>query len=173
MMSVPSAPRIIIVAMTGDRVIGDAGRMPWNIPEELKLFRLQTRGHTLIMGRRTYLSIGVPLSDRRTIVVSRRLRPAPGVAVCPNLQQALNLAESYRNAVFFAGGVEIYREALALADYLSISWISEPCSGDTFFPEFDLRAWQVVRQRDYGRFLHVVYRHRDREGRYWSGLCPE
>ncbi len=163
-----AASRVIIVAMTDDRVIGDSGRMPWNISEELKLFGRLTRGHTLIMGRTTYLSIGRPLPDRQTIVVSRSLKPAAGIAVCSSLPQALKLAEGYRRTIFFAGGVAIYREALPLADCLSVSWIREEHAGDRFFPDFDLEAWSVVQQRDFGRFLHVVYRRRDR---LWHA-CP-
>lgn len=151
-------PKILIVAMTRDRLIGDAGRLPWHIPEELKLFRRLTSGHTLIMGRRTFVSIGRTLPDRRIIVVSSTLQDAPGCEVCSNLSEALKLAESYGRKIFFAGGVEIYRTALTLADQLSISWIQGEYAGDTYFPEYDPKEWQRVKQHDYTSFRHVLYR---------------
>lgn len=151
-------PRIIIVAMTEQHLIGAGGRIPWQIPEELQLFRKLTSGHTLIMGRHTYASIGRPLPERRTIVVSRRLPATPGVEVCTDLPAALRLAENAAGKIFFAGGVEIYRAALPLADELSISWIRGEYAGDTFFPPFAQEDWQMVEERDYGLFRHVRYR---------------
>ncbi len=156
----PHNPRIIIVAMTEQRLIGAAGRIPWRIPEELQLFRELTSGHTLIMGRHTYASIGRPLPDRRTIVVSRRLPATPGIEVCADLPAALGLAESAAGKIFFAGGVEIYRAALPLADDLSISWVRGEYAGDTYFPPFADKDWQVVEERGYRLFRHVRYRRR-------------
>ncbi len=150
-------PKILIVAMTRDLLIGAAGRIPWHIPEELKLFRRLTSGHTLIMGRHTFVSIGRALPDRRTIVVSRTLQAAPGCEVCSNLSDALALAEWYGRKIFFAGGVEIYRRALPLVDQLSISWIRGEYSGDTYFPEYDPQQWQQVEEQDYASFRHVLY----------------
>lgn len=149
--------KIIIVAMTEQLLIGSAGQIPWQIPEELCLFRELTSGHTLIMGRRTFSSIGRPLPDRRTIVVSRHLPATPGIEICPDLASALLLAESYGDHAFFAGGVGIYRAALPVADLMHISWIKGAYSGDTYFPDFDAEQWQVISERDYGLFRHVVY----------------
>lgn len=144
--------------MTEQHLIGGDGRIPWQLAEELQLFRELTSGHTLIMGRRTYASIGRPLPDRRIIVVSRRLPAIPGVEVCADLPAALRLAENADGKIFFAGGVEIYRAALPLADELSISWIRGEYAGDTYFPPFATEDWQVVEERDYGLFRHVRYR---------------
>lgn len=153
-------PRIIIVAMTEQHLIGAGGCIPWQIPEELRLFRQLTSGHTLIMGRHTYASIGRPLPDRRTIVVSRHLPPAPGIEVCPDLPSALQLADSYGRKIFFAGGVEIYRAALPLADLMHISWIKGDYAGDIYFPPFSLEEWRIKCEQDYPQFRHVFYRRR-------------
>lgn len=150
--------KIIIVAMTEQFLIGAAGEIPWQIPEELRLFRDLTSAHTLIMGRHTFASIGRPLPDRRTIVVSRHLSKTPGIEICPNLPSAVQLAENYGEKIFFAGGVGIYRDALPLADLMSISWVKGAYTGDTYFPTFDLTQWQVISERDYGSFRHVLYR---------------
>jgi dihydrofolate reductase len=156
-----SASRIIIVAMTESRLIGLNGAIPWQIPEELRLFRDLTIGHTLIMGRRTFQSIGRPLPGRRNIVVSRSLPPTPGVDICSDLETALVLAEQTgETKIFFIGGAEIYAAALPLADILHISWIRGEHEGDTWFPPFSEAEWAVDRERDYGLFRHVVYRRR-------------
>lgn len=152
--------KIIIVAMTEQFLIGAAGDIPWQIPEELRLFRELTSGHTLIMGRHTFASIGRPLPDRRTIVVSRQQRKTSGIEVRPNLASAVQLAENYGEKIFFAGGVGIYREALPLADLMRISWVKGDYTGDTYFPAFDVGQWQVVSEEDYGLFRHVLYRRR-------------
>ncbi len=154
----PQNAKIIIVAMTEQRLIGAGDQIPWQIPEELRLFRELTTGHTLIMGRHTFESIGRPLPDRRTIVVSRRLPPTPGVEICPDLPSALHLADSYGRKVFFAGGVGIYRAALPLAELMHISWIKGDYTGDIHFPPFVLEEWQVESERDYRQFRHVLYR---------------
>jgi dihydrofolate reductase len=152
--------KIIIVAMTEQLLIGSAGHIPWQIPEELRLFRELTSGHTLIMGRHTFTSIGRPLPDRRTIVVSRHLPATQGIEICPDIASALRLAESYGEQIFFAGGVGIYQAALPLADLMHISWIKGAYAGDTYFPTFDIAQWQAISERDYGPFRHVLYRRR-------------
>ncbi|MCD4689129.1 MAG: dihydrofolate reductase [Desulfuromonadaceae bacterium] len=156
----PKNAKIIVVAMTEQGLIGASGHIPWQIPEELRLFRELTSGHALIMGRRTFASIGRPLPDRRTIVVSRRLPATPGIEICCDLPSALRLAESGAGKIFFAGGVGIYRAALPLADQLSISWIRGEYAGDTYFPPFSANEWQEINEEDYGLFRRVLYRRR-------------
>lgn len=149
---------IIMVAMTADRVIGHRGQLPWNIPEDLALFRQMTLGHTLIMGRRTFESIGKPLPGRINIVVSRSMPPVAGVSVCRDFSQAVKMAGLHRRKVFFIGGYEIYRQALPLAGRMSVSWIKQEYDGDCRFPDFDLQDWLIEEQRDYADFRHVLYR---------------
>ncbi|MEZ4599712.1 MAG: dihydrofolate reductase [Syntrophotaleaceae bacterium] len=152
--------RIIIVAMTAKRVIGHKGAIPWHIPDELRLFRELTEGQSVIMGRRTFESIGQPLPNRHNIVVSSRLCSLPGVDVCRNLETALQQGDHYEKKIFLIGGVEIYRAALPLADFLYISWIDGDFEGDTWFPDFSFDQWEMIAQRDLISFRHEVYRRR-------------
>lgn len=157
--------------MTENRLIGRNGAIPWQIPEELRLFRELTLGHTLIMGRRTFQSIGRPLPGRRNIVVTRSLLPTPGVEIRPDLETALALAaQGEETKIFFIGGAEIYEAALPLADILHISWISGEYEGDTRFPTFSEAEWIVDSERDYGLFRHTVY-HRRRPQAPSRGGC--
>ncbi|MDP6777712.1 MAG: dihydrofolate reductase [Candidatus Latescibacteria bacterium] len=152
---------ILIAALTGRRVIGRRGAMPWHISEELKHFRKLTTGHTLIVGRKTFESLGSrTLPRRHTVVVSRTLPDRPDVDVCRTLDEALRQAKTYHTEVFVAGGAEIYRQALPLADALYLSWVKEDHEGDTHFPEIDDKLWEVDREEDFPRFTFVVYRRR-------------
>ncbi len=151
---------ILIAALTRERVIGKANAMPWHIPEEAAHFYRTTVGNTLLMGRKTFESIGGgrPLPRRRTVVVSRSLPPTAGIDVCRTFEQAVEKARSYGKPVFVAGGAEIYRQAFPLADALHLSYIKKEYEGDTTFPEFDLREWEAVREEDHPEFTFVVYR---------------
>lgn len=152
--------KTIIVAMTAERVIGRGGTIPWHIAEELRLFRRLTMGHSLIMGRKTFRSIGRPLPGRVNIVVSRTLLPSAGVVVCSDLVCALQRARREARDIFFIGGREIYCQALPLADHLSVSWIKRGYAGDCLFPAYDDSRWQAVSEQDYEAFRHVLYRRR-------------
>jgi dihydrofolate reductase len=124
----------IIAAVASNGVIGKEGKLPWNLPADLRRFRELTVGHLLIMGRKTYESIGRPLPERRTIVVSRRLGfAAEGVVTAGSLSRALDLAAG-EEEVFVCGGGEIYRQALPLADRIYLTLLDSPWDGDTFFP---------------------------------------
>ena len=150
--------KIILAAMTRDLVIGANGGLPWHIPEELRLFRELTWGHSLILGRRTFEAIGGPLPGRRNIVLSRTLARQPGIEVCRSLETALAIAAAGMSRLFFIGGGEIYRQALPLADRLQISWIRGDYSGQEYFPPINGRDWQVLSVSDRGPFRHVSYR---------------
>ena len=152
---------ILIAALTRSRVIGRQGEMPWHIAEELKHFKQLTAGHTLIMGRKTFESLGNrPLPERNTVVVSRTLAETNHVDVCRTLHGALEQAKTYGTEIFIAGGAEIYRQALPLADALYLSWIKEDHDGDAHFPEFDLDQWDTVEESDFPAFTFIVYRRR-------------
>jgi dihydrofolate reductase len=125
---------IIIAAMAANRVIGDKGAIPWHLPEELQWFKATTMGHVLIMGRKTYESIGRPLPGRDTIVISRNPgRLFPGCARATSLPEALARCAG-REKVFIAGGAQIYTLALPLADTILLSVLDQSVAGDTFFP---------------------------------------
>jgi len=125
---------IIIAAMAANRVIGDKGVIPWHLPEELQWFKATTMGHALIMGRKTYESIGRPLPGRDTIVISRDPgRSFPGCAIAASLPAALALCTG-QNKVFIAGGAQIYSLTLPLTDTILLSVLDQSVAGDTLFP---------------------------------------
>lgn len=124
----------ILAAMSDDRVIGWQGKLPWHIPADLTRFRTLTTGHTVVMGRRTYQSIGHPLEGRNNIVVSRRGEPIEGCLVVPSLEKAIDAAGS-DDEVFICGGADIYREAFAISQRVYLTQIHAKYPGDVFFPE--------------------------------------
>ena len=132
----------IIVAMASNRTIGLDNTLPWRIPEDLKHFKALTMGHHMIMGRKTFESIGRPLPGRTTVVVSRgRNLKIDGCIVAHSLAEALAACASDPE-VFVVGGADIYAQALGLAGTLYITEIQQDIAGDAWFPEFDRGAWQ-------------------------------
>ena len=125
----------MIAAMARNRVIGRDSALPWQIPADLRRFRDLTMGHTIVMGRKTYESIGAPLQGRQSIVVTRQKGyAATGCVVVHSLEEALAVAGS-ADEVFICGGGELYREALPLAERLYLTVVDLEVEGDTFFPE--------------------------------------
>jgi len=151
---------ILIAAVGRNGVIGRGNAIPWHLPEELRHFRETTLGHTLVMGRKTYESIGRPLPGRRTVVVSRTLAHVEGAEVCPSLELALERAASHGRTVFVAGGASIYRQALPQADALYLSTVNTACEGDAYFPALDEDAWEVTRRERHETFTFTVYERR-------------
>jgi dihydrofolate reductase len=151
--SAPQAPRprvSIIAAVARNGVIGHDNAMPWHLSDDLKRFRALTTGHPIIMGRRTYESLGRPLPGRRNIVISRDSAfAAPGCEVLPALDAAL-VACSDASEVFIIGGAQLYAATLALADRLQITEIHADFDGDTHFPQYDRRLWRET-AREHGR----------------------
>lgn len=132
----------IIVAMAQNRAIGIRNTLPWRCPEDLKHFKALTMGHHLIMGRKTYDSIGKPLPGRTTVVVTRN--PAlqiDGCIMAHSLEAAI-AACAGDEQVFIVGGAELYAQALPLVDVLYLTEIHQVVDGDAFFPEIDATAWQ-------------------------------
>ena len=126
---------ILIAAMAKNRVIGRGNGIPWHIPSELQRFKAMTMGHTLVMGRKTFESIGRPLPGRKTIIVTRNPEyRAAGCSVAPSLAAAIALCPE-TETIFIAGGGEIYREALPLADAIYLTVLDREVEGDTLFPE--------------------------------------
>lgn len=125
----------IIAAMSENRVIGRGGAIPWDIPDERRRFREMTMGHPIIMGRKTFESIGRPLSGRRNIIVSRRPDYwREGCRVVHSLADAL-AACAGADEVFICGGEELYCQALPLADRICLTVVHRFCAGDAFFPQ--------------------------------------
>jgi dihydrofolate reductase len=136
-------PRVnLIVAWGRDRVIGRAGTLPWHLPEDLRHFKRTTLGHPIVMGRRTWESIGRALPGRRSIVLTRNARfSAPGCETAASLAQALAMCQDAPE-VFVIGGARLFAEALPLAQRLFLTEIDAAFEGDTFFPPFDRAAWR-------------------------------
>jgi dihydrofolate reductase len=164
--SATSPPELaIVVAMTRSRVIGRGGQLPWDLPADRQLFRRLTLGNTVIMGRLTFTSLPGALPDRHNLVVSRSCRQLPGATVCATLDEALAIAGRLGRPFFIIGGSSLYRQALAIADTLHVSWIEGDYPGDCCFPAFDQAAWQSVTSTPYNGFEHVVYRRRAQSDR--------
>jgi dihydrofolate reductase len=135
----------IIAALASNNVIGRGNQMPWHLPADLKRFKALTMGHHLVMGRKTFESIGRPLPGRTTIVVTRRGDfSAPEVVVAASLDAALDLARG-DGEVFIAGGADIYEQMIHRADRMYLTRVHADFEGDAFFPDFDdVTEWSLV-----------------------------
>jgi len=134
----------LIAALARNRAIGRDNAMPWRLPEDLQRFKRLTLGHVVIMGRKTFESIGSPLPGRDNIVITRaRDWSPPGCAVVHSLDAALASVES-RGEAFVIGGAQIYALAMPLAQRLYLTEIERDFGGDAFFPEYDHSAWREV-----------------------------
>jgi dihydrofolate reductase len=144
----------MIAAMARNRTIGVDNRLPWRLPADLKRFMALTKGHAMVMGRRTFESIGEPLPWRTTVVITRQPDYAPqGVLVAHSLVESLEEARRAGEAeeIFVAGGEEIFRLAfdLDLADRIQLTRIDQDFAGDTFFPELDESRWRISEREDH------------------------
>jgi len=134
----------LIVAMDRQRAIGYAGRLPWRIPDDLKRFRSLTTGHHIVMGRKTYESIGRLLPGRTSVIVTRRHDYAvPGAIVAHSLQEALARCAG-DTEIFVIGGAQLYREALPVTDRVYVTEVHGTFSADTWFPELPRGLWREV-----------------------------
>jgi dihydrofolate reductase len=137
----------LVAAVADNGVIGDAGGIPWRIPEDFAHFKRVTLGHTLLMGRATYDSIGRPLPGRTTIVLTRdAMWSEPGVLVASSLEEALALADDLPGEVMVAGGAAVYAAALPIADAQILTEIHLSPPGDTRYPDWDRADWVEVRR---------------------------
>lgn len=131
----------IIVATSKNGIIGNDNKLLWNISEDLKKFRDITIGGSVIMGRKTFESIGKPLDKRRNIVITRNLLyKADGCEIVSSLEEALSLTD---NDCFIIGGGEIYKQAIEISDYIYLTLINEYFDGDTYFPVID-STWNKI-----------------------------
>ena len=141
----------LIVAMAKNRVIGNNNEMPWHLPADFAYFKKITIGHPVIMGRKTFESIGRPLPGRRNIVVSRNpVFRADGAEVAASLQQAINACDNQTecNEIFVIGGATLYAEALARVDRIYLTEVDAAPDGDTLFPALDKNQWrEIARER--------------------------
>lgn len=146
-----STTSIIVAIGEGNRVIGDGGKLPWHIPEDLKRFKALTMGHPIVMGKNTFLSIGRALPGRTNIVLTDTPWEAPiGIIVAFSLEDAFEKARAFPGSeeVFVIGGGMVYREALSYADRLYLTLVHGNFSGDVFFPEYESLFPKIVSQEE-------------------------
>lgn len=139
----------IIVAASDNGVIGTGNKLPWRLSGDLQRVKAITMGHHLLMGRKTYESIGRPLPGRTTVIISRSKElQVPGCIVVGSLDKAIEAAQSDSEAFVFGGG-EIFRAALPVTDRVYFTRVHCHVDGDTHFPELDPDHWTVIRQEQY------------------------
>ena len=167
----PQIAIVLLAAVAENGVIGRDNALPWRLKSDLQRFRAVTMGKPVVMGRKTYLSIGKPLSGRTNIVVSRSAGfAAPGIVSAGNLDAALGVArgEALRrgaDAIVIIGGTEIFARTMPLADRLDITLVHASPAGDTYFPKIDPHVWREVERReqaagpqDDAGFAHITYK---------------
>ena len=137
-------PRLsILAAMASNRVIGQNNALPWHLSPDLKRFKSLTMGQIIIMGRKTYESIGKPLPGRINIVISRQPDfSVPGATVTRSIEEALIVCSDYQDKeIFIIGGAELYEQTVAVCQRLYLTEVKQNFEGDAFFPEFDRNDW--------------------------------
>jgi len=147
----------LIWAMGQNRVIGINNKLPWHLPADLRHFRLLTRGHSILMGRKTYESLGKPLPDRAHIIITsdRHYKAASGCTVVHSLDAALQTAysrgpdEKLKEEIFVIGGASLYAQTLPLAGRLYMTLIHADFNGDIRFPEFNWKEWREIERKTY------------------------
>jgi len=138
----------IIVAIGENHAIGKNNQLLWHMPNDLKHFKDVTSGRTIIMGRKTFDSVGKPLPRRRNIVVTRQDITIPGCEVVKSIEDGLALCKG-EDEVFIGGGAEIYKLAMHLTDRIYLTIIHKSFNADTFFPEIDQNDWLEVSREDF------------------------
>ena len=152
-------PRFIaIAAMSENRVIGRGSQIPWHLPEDFKWFKQTTLGHVLVMGRKTFESIGRPLPGRDIIVLTRSGFSHPGVTTAATLEEVA--AKVADREVFIAGGAEIYRLALPRCSDIYLTLVKRTVEGDVFYPSFEDQFELAAELRDTPEFKILHYRRR-------------
>ena len=136
----------LIAAMASNRVIGQKGDIPWKIPGEQKMFKEITMGHTVIMGRKTYESLGRPLPGRTNIVITRQIDyQVPGGIIAHDLDGALAACSQEENEAFICGGGQLYHLALPVADKIYLTVLPREIAGDTYFPEISEAEFEMTK----------------------------
>lgn len=139
----------LIVAMDDNRLIGSNNGLPWQLPADLAFFKRTTMGKPIVMGRKTFVSIGRPLPGRRNIVITRDSSfSAQGCEIVNGIQQALSLCSDMEE-IMLIGGASLYQQTIDQATRLYITRIHHSFEGDTWFPEFDLNDWKQVNREDH------------------------
>jgi len=149
----------IVAAVARNGVIGRGGELPWRLPEDLARYKRLTMGHTMVMGRKTFESIGRVLPGRTTVVVTRQpdWSGPEGVLVAGSVEEGLAMAAARGEHVFVVGGAEVYRSALEVADVMELTEIDAEPVGDAYFPPVDWSQWREVEREDHAGYSFVTY----------------
>ena len=148
-----------IAAMSLNRVIGADGKIPWHLPADFKWFKQMTTGHVIVMGRKTFESIGKPLPNRETIVLSRSAFVHPGVKTIHSLEALPALSDG--REIFVCGGAQVYAQALPLCSDFYLTLVKRTVEGDVFFPPFEDQFVLAEEIRDTPEFKILHYRNRN------------
>ncbi len=146
-----------IAAMAENRVIGHANKIPWHLPDDFKWFKAKTMGHVLIMGRKTFESIGRPLPGRETIILSQSGYEAKGTRTAGSLEELRKMLSEDERIPFICGGAEIYRQTMALCHDLYLTRVKGHFEGDAFFPPFENQFKSSVTVLNHSEFTVVHY----------------
>jgi dihydrofolate reductase len=142
--------------MARNRVIGANNQIPWHLPDDLEMFKRLTMGHHIVMGRKTYESIGRLLPGRTTVVVTRQPDYAvPGAIIAHSLHDAMNAA-ARDDEIFVIGGAELFREALPIADRIHLSIVDAEPEGDTWMPEYNSAEWREVSSEEKPGYRYLL-----------------
>ena len=139
----------IIVAYSKNRAIGKNNQLPWKLSEDLKNFKKITMGNSIIMGRKTFESIGFILKGRQNIVISKTSK-FQGVTMSSSITDSINKAKKSKE-IFFIGGQDIFEQTISLVDKIYLTRINEEIDGDRFFPEFDFNQWEVIEKKEFSK----------------------
>jgi dihydrofolate reductase len=137
----------LIVAMTRNHVIGRNNQLPWHLPADLSYFKQQTLNQTVVMGRKTFESIGRALPQRKNIILTNtQTKPIPDVTLASNWPELLKIA-GHKTELIVIGGAQMFKLALPHANCLKITWVENPYEGDVYFPEIQFNQWELVSQK--------------------------
>ena len=140
----------LVAAIASNNVIGKENSLPWNIPEDLKRFKQMTSGHTILMGRKTFDSIGRPLPNRQNIVMTKDENfEKEGIKVINDFDEALELIKESNEDIFIIGGSKIYELFEPVANTLAITRILKDFEGDAFFPDINWELWQIEKEENF------------------------
>ena len=140
----------LVAAIASNNVIGKENSLPWNIPEDLKRFKQMTSGHTILMGRKTFDSIGRPLPNRQNLVMTKDENfEREGIKVINDFDEALELIKKLNEDVFVIGGSKIYELFEPVANSLAITRILKDFDGDAFFPDINWDLWQIEKEENF------------------------
>ena len=154
----------LIVAMTGEGIIGKGNELPWHIPEDLKHFKKTTMSNIILMGRKTFESIGKPLPGRKNFIltsdpgrISEEIRNNENVFIFSSFKDAEDAASSMDESLFIIGGAAVYKDTLKYADRLYISKVKKNYEGDVYFPDIDESEWILSSSEDFNDFILEIY----------------